>query len=333
MQRYRTVADRSRGGAFMEIDPDNPQVDRFEIDQAAQPLDASRFAVAPNRLTFPVLSHHPTIQRAIAGDPKDYDLPPGVTQIDAAGYTSDGFPWRVRCDVDGSVMGLVPAGPFVQGTDAGPENCRPQLSPVLDGYYIDLFEITAGQYQQFREAGAAEKKKIPEPARKANSPQEPVTGVTWAEARAYALWSKKEMPTESEWEKAARGTEGFPFPWGDGIALWNAPRRPGEITPVGAYPADLSPFGLFDMAGNAREWVHDWHRDDYYQKLLEETGQNPRNPPGPRGQGAAERRVVKGGDPDWATWARTGIIGNQRPADVGFRCVIRLKPRKKGEPE
>lgn len=328
MQKYRTVADRSLGGVALVIDPENSNVDRFAVDTAELPLDSATFAADQPKLADPVLLHHPPVQRAVAGDPKDYDLPDGLTQIDEAGYTSDGFPWRVRCDVDGSIMGLVPAGPFVQGAANGPENCRPQLSPVIDGYYIDLFEITAGQYQKFREAGAAEKKRIPEPARKSRDPAEPVTGVTWAEARAYAIWAGKELPTESEWEKGARGTEGFPFPWGEGIALWNRPRQQGELSIVGSYQADLSPFGLLDMAGNAREWVHDWHRDDYYQKLFDETGPSPRNPAGPRAQGAAEKRVVKGGDPDWATWVRSGVIGNQRPIDVGFRCVVRLKPRK-----
>ncbi len=329
--KFKTVADRSQAGVHLAIDSDVPNVDTVTFASDTGGVDSTRFLFDESMAADPVLMHHPKVRHAVSGSPENYELPPGLTPLPAAGYTEDGFPWRVLCDADGMVMCLVPAGPSVLGSDRGPENCRPQLSVVLEGFYIDLHEVTVGQYKRFRSGDHPSKNRPAEPGVRSSNANDPVAGVLWAEARAYAQWAGKELPTEAEWEKGARGVDAFPHPWGEGIPLWPQPRQPSQITAVGLYPADLSPFGLYDTAGNVREWVADWYLEDTFKKVAEEGKGTLRNPPGPRSQGSTDKRVVKGGSPEWFTYVRTGVSGNQRPDDVGFRCVARLKPRGKGK--
>ncbi|MCY2962556.1 MAG: SUMF1/EgtB/PvdO family nonheme iron enzyme [Planctomycetota bacterium] len=329
--KFKTVADTSKAGVHLAIDSDVPNVDTVALATDTGGVDSTRFVFDESMAADPILMHHPKIRHAVSGSPENYELPPGLTPLPAAGHTEDGFPWRVLCDADGMVMCLVPAGPSVLGSDRGPENCRPQLSVVLEGFYIDLHEVTVGQYKRFRAGDHPDKKRPAEPGVRSSNANEPVAGVLWAEARAYAQWAGKELPTEAEWEKGARGVDAFPHPWGEGIPIWPQPRGPGQITAVGMYPADLSPFGLYDTAGNVREWVADWYLDDTFKKVAAEGKGTLRNPPGPRSQGSTDKRVVKGGSPDWFTFVRTGVSGNQRPDDVGFRCVARLKPKGKGK--
>ena len=221
-------------------------------------------------------------------------------------------------------MALVPEGVFIQGSNTGPANTRPEHGVLLDAFYIDLREVTYARYDKYRET-VSDARKVSRAARAANDPQEPVLGLSWAEAHGFAVWAHKDLPTEAQWEKAARGPDGFQFPWGNGRFIWHRPRTSGQIDLVASFKGDVSPYGLFDMAGNAREWCSDWYVDKYYSQLSAESGSTARNPVGPKAKSGTNQRVVKGGDPDWHVWARAGINQSERPQDVGFRCVLKLK--------
>ncbi len=229
---------------------------------------------------------------------------------------------------DSSVMVMVPAGEFVMGSAAvdEPRDERPLRRVYLDEYLIDKYEVTNRQFARFAgETGyktEAEKAgvgwryltRVPKwEAQKGISwrsfftsatRDHPVVLVTWNDAKAYCDWAGKRLPTEAEWEKAARGTNARMFPWGEelpdaaGVARVNWGRgirredllRDGfeHTAPVGTFEHGASPYGCMDMAGNAQEWCHDWYDADYYS-TTKTTG---RNPPGPDSGSA---RVLRGG--------------------------------------
>ncbi len=242
-------------------------------------------------------------------------LPEGFSALPEFGASSDGWPLRIRGDADAAEMVFVPGGVSAQGINGGPDNAGPEHRVVLDPYYIDLHEVTAAQFEGFR-TGVGDKRRIPPLARQAKNPREPALGMSWGDANGYAKWVKKELPTEAQWERAARGLESFVHPWGNGTHVWSRPRVPGQIELVGAFPTDQSPVGAVDMAGNAREWCADFYSDNYYQP------KEVKNPTGPKTGGSQSLRVVKGNGPDWSVWARAGVPMSERPVDVGFRCVL-----------
>jgi formylglycine-generating enzyme required for sulfatase activity len=229
----------------------------------------------------------------------------------------------------------------------------------LDAFYMDRYPVTNRQYSQFVQATGystgAEKsgwgwtargevwERVPgadwrHPRGPDSSIEDkmdhPVVQVTWYDADAYCRWAGKRLPTEAEWEKAARGTDGRAFPWGnsaqDGRKLnycdtnctysWrdtNANDGHAYTAPVGSFAAGRSPYGAYDMAGNVWEWVADWYDADYYD------GAPDRNPRGPR---AGETRVQRGGSWYNISWVarsafRTGIDPEVRDDTIGFRCA------------
>ena len=171
-------------------------------------------------------------------------------QIKAASETTEKDPGRGR---DGAPMVLVPAGEFLMGSEVW-DHTMPVRRVYLDAFYIDTYEVTNALYQRFMQATGRQA-----PASWHNSPNQPVVGVSWHAARAYCQWADKRLPTEAEWEKAARGTDGRTYPWGN---QWHHTKvntrlsgKLGKPTPVGSYEADRSPYGVYDMAGNVGEWV------------------------------------------------------------------------------
>jgi formylglycine-generating enzyme required for sulfatase activity len=190
------------------------------------------------------------------------------------------------------VMVCVPAGAFLMGsTDGDPyanDREQPQHAVHLDAFWIDEHEVTNTQYRKCVEAGACQEPGCWTDSR-LSSPDQPVVCVAWDDAQAYAAWVGGRLPTEAEWEKAARGTDGQIYPWGDSppdcykANYWGCTGWPLS---VGTHPDGASPYGALDMAGNVWEWVADWYSDDYYAWSLF------RNPQGPD---LGDSRVLRGG--------------------------------------
>lgn len=220
-------------------------------------------------------------------------------------------------------MVLVPAGEFTMGSNLG-EDEKPVRRVYLNAFYMDRFEVTVEQYARYLEVTDMEE---PPDWNMMNQPQyqrRPVVNVDWEDAVNYCKWAGKRLPTEAEWEKAARGTDGRIYPWGN-----EAPTRlhanygrkeldnHQALTPVGSFEAGKSPYGIYDMAGNAWEWVFDWYDHDYYKKGPK------KNPIGPaKGDG----KVVRGGSwlyvPEFLRSAhRFDAQPTNRLFGYGFRCA------------
>jgi formylglycine-generating enzyme required for sulfatase activity len=224
---------------------------------------------------------------------------------------------------DSAVMVYVPAGEFLMGSTENDPDARDEEKPVhtvdLDAFWIDKTEVTNAQYRKCVEAGACE-----EPGcgnrNDVIGPSQPVVCVSWDDAQAYASWVGGRLPTEAEWEKAARGTDGRTYPWGDSAPDCNRANYSDcgrAIADVGSYPEGASPYGVLDMAGNAWEWVADWYAEDYYSRSP------ARNPQGPD---SGDRRVQRGGSFDWGQARvrcayRIGSLPAYSNWDLGFRVV------------
>jgi gamma-glutamyl hercynylcysteine S-oxide synthase len=185
---------------------------------------------------------------------------------------------------DGSPMVTVPAGPFLMGLPdndfLAEEHEKPRRRVYLPAFCIDVFPVTNARFALFLDASGyrephwwspagwewARRHKITQPLKWGEAgwdgPEQPVAGVSWYEADAYARWALRRLPTDAEWEKAARGEDGRRYPWGDD---WPTPRVAnfdnviGRSTPVGLYPDGVSPYGCHDMAGNVNNWTADWY--------------------------------------------------------------------------
>ncbi|MGQ0696477.1 MAG: formylglycine-generating enzyme family protein, partial [Nitrospiraceae bacterium] len=167
---------------------------------------------------------------------------------------------------DGAPMVLVPAGEFTMGSDNGDEDESPIHRVYVNAFYIDKFEVTNGRFAKFVDAiqseppwGFADKDT---PVTDANRP---VRWVNWMDAMSYCLWAGKRLPTEAEWEKAARGTDGRLYPWGNdpptsAHAVFGLKEGDAEtVSLIGNRMKGQSPYGAHDLAGNLYEWVTDWY--------------------------------------------------------------------------
>jgi len=186
-----------------------------------------------------------------------------------AGMTLPLYYNETRIGKDPNPMVRVQAGAFTMGSNTRMPDEGPLHTAKLKTFLIDKYEVTNLQYQRFIEATG---RHSPQHFQNRTFPQgkidHPVTYVSWYDAKAYCEWAGKRLPSDAEWEKAARGTDGRTFPWGDEFdvnnantpARWQSLSQEGDTTPVGAFPSGVSPYGLHDMAGNVWEWTDSWYR-------------------------------------------------------------------------
>jgi formylglycine-generating enzyme required for sulfatase activity len=235
-------------------------------------------------------------------------------------------------------MALIPAGSFLMGRDDGSKDEASAHTVFLDAFYIDQYEVTNERYHFCALSGACKSAyvdttSVPEKYYGTKYFEHPVVNVTWDMAAAYCQWRGARLPTEAEWEKAARGgLEKMLYPWGNTAPICDAGSRNGALfldcandkmtVKTGSYFANG--YGLFDMAGNVWEWVFDAYSDNYYK----ETSTNAANPQGPV---FVDMRVVRGGG--WGDKGEAIQVANRGWAppetqdnEIGFRCVKDATP-------
>jgi len=282
-------------------------------------------AVAPERIgdssQFEAVAPGPIASRS--GNGGTARLPNGFHAVETTAVSADNWPLRIISEKDSAEMAFIPAGSIRMGSDQGPSEARPEVSVELSEFYIDVTEVTLGQFQRFRGSVGS---KIAAPLNEADDALRPALGINWQDARDYAHWAGKELPTEAEWERAARGPNSWRTPWGDGRVLWERPRSPGQIDNVMSFAHDRSRFGLFDVAGNAREWCADHFSPKAHAEAAATSPAKRHDWLGPKTPARPNQRVVKGGSPDWSLWHRAGLEMRERDPDVGFRCVLRGRP-------
>jgi peptidoglycan hydrolase-like protein with peptidoglycan-binding domain len=204
-----------------------------------------------------------------------------------------------------------------------PPNASPVHTVHLDGFWIDRTEVTNAMYAKCVAAGSCEPPFASSYHREGYNDY-PVYSVSWEQANTYCSWAGRRLPAEAEWEKAARGTDGRSYPWGEGLdcslAYYSGCDKNayGVIAkPVGSYPEGASPYGALDMAGNVSEWVVDRYDSDYYAKSP------ARNPQGP---GAGTYRVLRGGSSEYGSNLHSAERGAMKfynyTLTVGFRCAF-----------
>jgi formylglycine-generating enzyme required for sulfatase activity len=230
----------------------------------------------------------------------------------------------------------IPSGTFPMGgtIDEGDADEQPQHPVNLTTYFIDKCEVSNRQYRKFCDLTHRAYPQDPGfpnmPDYIRGFPNYPVVNVTWNDAVAYCAWAGKRLPTEAEWEKAARGPEWSKYPWGNSIrsaaGKHVANYNPGDFqgdgyertSPVDSFASGASPYGSLNMGGNVWEWCSDWYDDGYYRV-------SPRdNPQGPR---SGAQRVYRGGG--WFTGSRQMRCSERSSAPperylhyLGFRCVV-----------
>jgi formylglycine-generating enzyme required for sulfatase activity len=230
-------------------------------------------------------------------------------------------------DQKGVPMRLVPAGKFTMGSNQSDYDEQPVHTVLLDEYIIDKYEVTNTLYAACVDAGSCtapkEKKSNTRSSYYGNSTfgNYPVISVDWNMAKTYCEWREMRLPTEAEWEKAARGTDQRTYPWGEGIdqTRANYNKKAGDTNMVGSFPGGVSPYGLYDMAGNVWEWTADWYYDGYYALL----GQNAANPTGAVSGSERVQRSSSWSSSQYELLASNRVGGNPNSwsNNLGFRCA------------
>lgn len=220
-----------------------------------------------------------------------------------------------RNEKDGSVLIEISASSFTMGSNDY-DTEKPVRTVFLDKYYIAKYEVTVGQFKKY--CNATGKTMLEQPSWN-NRDDHPMINITWYDAEAYCNWASLRLPTEAEWEGAARGTDGRKYPWGnewDAIKCNSCQKGDGfkKTAPVGSFSSGVSPYGCYDMAGNVWEWCNDWYDGSYY-------GNSPSS--NPTGPSSGVNRVLRGGSWNFVANScqsarRLGLDPVSRDIDLGL---------------
>lgn len=280
--------------------------------------NTSLVSITTETLTPPPLQSETLIYPTYTNSPRPTQTPMPATPAPGIGST-------MVSDRDDMTLRYVPAGNFTMGSESVFPEEQPVHSVYLDAFWMDRTDITNKMYALCVNAGACSApggtSSFAHSSYYGNSEFDnyPVIHVDWTMANTYCKWAGRQLPTEAQWEKAARGTDGNVYPWGNNVPsndLLNYNGVVGDTTEVGKYPKGASPYGVLDMAGNVWQWVADWYSDTYY------ASSPAYNPLGPD---SGQDRMLRGG-----AWYNSGY--NIRSAHrywfhpsytyygVGFRC-------------
>ena len=353
---YRGSLDRQRKAKEEKQAAERASIEKeTEMARIAREAEAKRKKEEAQKVPEP--PPEPAPIEPVPPVPVEPDLMPAVEPsppraISAADCEADppALTERNRAEAPEGMV-YVSGGAFLMGnaTDAGDDDERPAHSVCLAGFYIDRHEVTNAQFKEFVEAtgyvtsaennaSTLEERTWRHPygaeSNAEEAPDHPVVCISWEDASAYARWAGKRLPTEAEWEKASRGTDGRIYPWGNedltgaqaNIADKSTALKWSDTflddthkmaAPVGSFPEGKSVYGAEDMAGNVWEWCLDWWDRDYYEESPSHS---------PAGPQIGEFKVIRGGswfyDPLGArTTMRIYFRPENNSAAIGFRCV------------
>jgi formylglycine-generating enzyme len=254
-------------------------------------------------------------------------LPPGFEAKVEAGVHESGWPLAILGKRDHSTMVLVPGGTFIMGSDRDEPDEAPAHTVRVSTFYIDQYEVTNHQFRTFLDErhyrGQPPGKWLTDEKLRDAPGAAPAVYVNYHDAEQFALWAGKRLATEAQWEMAARSGDGRRYPWGDQPVQWSRRREFHQVDPVMSFHEDVSPYGVFDMAGNTMEWVRDWYDPRYFEKMKGKIVEDPTGPPSKRFNSI--QRVVKGGSKNWIVTGREGLDVDRRLPYLGFRCTLAVE--------
>jgi formylglycine-generating enzyme required for sulfatase activity len=222
-------------------------------------------------------------------------------------------------------MVLIPEGPFTMGSRDGDPDEAPEHQVYVSAFYMDKKEVTQAEYERYTKMTKRGKPFVPvfeDDISKITKPELPAMGMSWTDADAYCKWAGKRLPSEAEWEKAARGEDRRRYPWGSEFSPGYANVNGDEdgfqyLAPPGSFESGRSPYGLYDMTGNVAEWVADSYDEHYYAKS------SFRDPKGPD---EGQHKVIRGGS--WRETEHNARLSKRFQArmwrtdsTIGIRCA------------